>query len=446
MIRGLRIPFWLELSAALLLALTLSFAATALIVGHERDEAVRSERLTAAAFEVRHAIDFTTETGAPDRRRGRGGRGGRFQISDEPALAANTAPEPIVSRFRAVLAPSGIGEIRLAFERGPRRDDGPPPPPPPGGRPPLRERIIISAELPSGQWFNGVVGLPPAPPNPLRPLLMSASISALALLAVALWMGWRLSRPLHALGEAARIMRAGGTAPSVPEQGPAPVRLATEAFNAMAGRVQATLDGQRALLAGLAHDLRTPITALRLRSALITDQENRDRIEASLDELTALAEAALTAVRAGGDGEAVRAFDVAALAESIAADLADLGQNITFEEGSALPVSGKVEATRRALRNLMENAVRHGGGATVRAEKHDSEAWIICEDSGPGIATADLERAFEPFVRLDPSRSAAGHGLGLTIARLIARAQGGEVVLQNRPEGGLRAVFKLPAG
>jgi signal transduction histidine kinase len=445
MIRPLRIPFWLELSAALLCALTLSFAATYLIIGHERDEAVRSERLTAAAFEVRHAIDFATETGAPDRRRGRGGRGARFQISDQPEVLASTAPEPMVSRFRAILAPSGVGELRLAIESGPRRADGLPPPPP-GARPPLRERIIVSAELPNGRWLNGVVGLPPPPPNPLRPLIISASISALALLAVALWMGWRLSRPLHALGEASRIMRAGGAAPPVPEQGPAPVRLATEAFNAMAARVQATLDGQRALLAGLAHDLRTPITALRVRSALITDRESRERIEASLDELTALAEAALTAVRAGGDGEAIRPFDVAALAESIAADLADLGQNIAFEEGIALPVSGKVDATRRALRNLMENAVRHGGGARVRAEKHETEAWIICDDDGPGIPAADLERAFDPFVRLDPSRSAAGHGLGLTIARLIARGQGGDVVLHNRPEGGLRAVFKLPAG
>jgi signal transduction histidine kinase len=217
-------------------------------------------------------------------------------------------------------------------------------------------------------------------------------------------------------------------------------------MDAMSAQVQATLDGQKALLAGLAHDLRTPITALRLRSAMVEDGEARARIEASLDELSALTEAALEAARAGGDGERPRAFDLAALADSVCQDLAEMGLAAAFADGPAAPVNAKLDATRRALRNLIENAVRYGGGARVRTEAAGGLARVIVEDDGPGIPEADLARVFDPFVRLEASRSqdTGGHGLGLTIARLALRAQGGDVTLRNRPEGGLQAILSLP--
>ncbi len=440
--KGGRIPFWAELAAALFLALALSTAATLVLLTQERREALGRERWFGVAQEIRTVLALQDQGDLAERGHERAlhrrGGGLRFAFAAESNLPAAAADSPFAAQMLRMLEDAGVREVRVATASAQAAGDN--------AMRPARERIRISVQISDGRWLNGQASLPPRPPSPVRPLLLSLLISAAALLAVSLWMGWRLTRPLQGLARAAAAMRAGEPAPLAPVTGPAPVKAAAAAFNAMSAQVQATLDGQRALLAGLAHDLRTPITALRLRSALVDDPEDRARMEASLDDLSALTEAALAAARAGGDGEAVRSFDLAALVDSVCQDLADIGQDASFTEGPPAPVLAKADATRRALRNLIENAVRYGGAARVQLQSSHGFALVIVDDDGPGIPPEDLERVFDPFVRLEASRAreTGGHGLGLTIARLSARAQGGDVTLQNRQEGGLRATLSLP--
>jgi signal transduction histidine kinase len=440
--KSLRLPFWAELAGVLVLALTLSTVASLFLLVQERRDAMGRERIIAVAYDIRAAIahaegDDPDQSGA---HRAHRLRGLRFSLDPQPQVL-EPGPAPLRERLMAILADDGVQDVHIAPRARPSRNE-----PHFGGRRPRGETFLVSALLADGRWLNAAVGLPPLPPSPVRPLLLTLLLSAAALLCVALWISWRLTRPLAALEQAARAMRAGEPAPQAPLAGPAPVQAAAAAFNAMSAQVQATLDGQRALLAGLAHDLRTPITALRLRAALIDDAEAKARIEASLEELSALTEAALEAARAGGDGEPARAIDMAALADSLCQDLVELGLKVSFSESSPAVVSAKPDATRRVLRNLIENAARYGDGGRVRVEQAGDITCVVVEDDGPGIPEADLARVFDPFVRLEASRNlnTGGHGLGLTIARLSIRAQGGDITLENRSEGGLRAVLSLP--
>jgi signal transduction histidine kinase len=451
--RRFSVPFWVELSGALLLALLASNLFTFAILAADREQAVRGVHLRSALDRVAAVVELNRAAPGPAVHaflEGASSRGEVMRIEDRAWLDKDFAPAAVSQRFSEALGGVGVRETRVAI----RAEERPPPharPPPgregPRGRgppPPLVQRLVVSAQLEDGSWLNAAFSLPRAP-NVMQPMLLAGLVSALAMLVVAGFMALRLARPLQALGRAALAMRAGEAPAPVAERGPAPVRAATAAFNAMSAQVGATLAGQKALLAGLAHDLRTPITALKLRAEFISDRTLQGQIGRSLEELEALTNAALEAARAGGDGESARPFDLAALAESIVADLSEAGQSVAFFVGPPAHVVAKVDATRRALRNLVENAVRHGGAGRVRVETEAGMARVIVEDDGPGIAAQDLERVFDAFVRLDAARGAGGHGLGLTIARLVARGQGGDVMLSNRPEGGLSAVFWLPA-
>jgi signal transduction histidine kinase len=219
------------------------------------------------------------------------------------------------------------------------------------------------------------------------------------------------------------------------------------AFNRMQERLRRFLDDRTRMLAAVSHDLRTPITSLRLRAEFVEDDETRARILATLDEMQAMVEATLAFAREEARSEPTRIVDLAALVESTAADLADLGAAIEVAPAERLPYGCRPVALRRALRNLLENAVRYGERCHVRLEHDRSEVRIIIEDEGPGIPEDQQGRVFEPFVRLEESRSAetGGIGLGLAIARSIARAHGGDIRLQNLPGRGLRVSLSLPS-
>jgi len=200
------------------------------------------------------------------------------------------------------------------------------------------------------------------------------------------------------------------------------------------------------LLAALGHDLRTPITSLRLRAELLDDEEAKQRIVETLDEMQRMVESTLAFAREEAQAEPVRETDLAALVEGTVEDLSELGLEVRLVASEPVVARIRSAAVRRALRNLIENAVRYGKRARVGLVREGEEAVVRVDDDGPGIPVDKLEEVFEPFVRLDPSRSSetGGVGLGLAIARGIARAHGGEVSLVNRPEGGLRACLRLP--
>ena len=168
----------------------------------------------------------------------------------------------------------------------------------------------------------------------------------------------------------------------------------------------------------------------------------------SSNEMQGMTEAVLDAVRFDGTGEAARPVDVATLADSLCVDMAEMGADVSYRGEAALICTCRAAEVRRAVRNLIENAVRYGKLARVSTEARDGLGTIHVDDEGPGIPAADMERVFEPFARLDESRSkeTGGYGLGLSIARLIARGHGGDVTLENRASGGLRATLTLPLG
>ena len=209
------------------------------------------------------------------------------------------------------------------------------------------------------------------------------------------------------------------------------------------GRAQ---EDRARLLAALAHDLRTPITSMRLRVEMLPDGEDRDRLLDSLREMQHLAEATLDFIR-GSTTEQHRRYDLATLLDSLCGDLQEMGLEVHFEESPRCVLQGQPEAVKRALRNLIENAVNYGEQAEVMLETRESEAVVTIVDQGPGIPEAERERVFEPFYRLEQSRNreTGGAGLGLAIARTLIRGMGGDIRLGAGPGGqGLQVSVTLP--
>jgi signal transduction histidine kinase len=285
----------------------------------------------------------------------------------------------------------------------------------------------------------------PSPPPWPTEIFIAACMAIVVASVAAAYISRRVAYPLTALASAAKVAAGGGTAPRVPEQGPDDVRNAAIAFNAMTDRVTRTLESQRQLLSAVGHDLRTPITAMRINLEFVSDDELRERLTANLEELQALTESVLSAARGAG-GESKRTVDLSVLVESLCADLDDMGEPVTWHGQGPAPLSCRPDEIRRAVRNLVENAVAYGHRADVHIEETPAAYEILVDDDGPGIAEADRGRVFEPFVRLESSRNSetGGSGLGLTLVKAIAQGHGGSVSLENREGGGLRARLTLP--
>jgi signal transduction histidine kinase len=310
---------------------------------------------------------------------------------------------------------------------------------------PLPSSSVIQAIVPvdSKTVMSAVFARAPAP-WPVE--IFAAAVLAILLAAVAAaFMARRIVRPLSELAAAASMVARGGGAPHVAENGPEDVRKAAIAFNAMAEKVSRTLESQRHLLSAVGHDLRTPLTAMRINLEFIEDDELRDGLLRNLDELQALTEQVLSAARGTG-GELKRNVDLSALVESLCTDLDEIGEPVSWNNHSPAPVSCRPNEIKRAVRNLVENAVAYGSRAEVRISDVGDGYEILVEDEGPGIPEDDQQRVFEPFVRLESSRNedTGGTGLGLTLVKAIAEGHGGGVRLENRPEGGLRARMHLP--
>jgi signal transduction histidine kinase len=284
----------------------------------------------------------------------------------------------------------------------------------------------------------------PTPAWPIE-IMIAAVIAVVLASAGAAFMARRVVRPLSELTKAAANVAVGSGTPHVAEQGPDDVRNAAIAFNTMAAKVTRTLESQRHLLSAVGHDLRTPITAMRINLEFVTDDELRDGLMRNLDELQALTEQVLAAAKGAG-GEKPRQVDLSALVESLCTDLDELGEPVSWTNHSPAPISCRPNEIKRAVRNLVENAVAYGRKAEVRISDTSDGYDVLVEDEGPGIPEGDHQRVFEPFVRLESSRNVAtgGTGLGLTLVKAIAEGHGGAVRLENRPGGGLRARMHLP--
>ena len=305
--------------------------------------------------------------------------------------------------------------------------------------------LVLAVQLADGSWLNAQT-YPQHPPGWALPSMATLGLTAgLVGLGVVLAVR-RVTRPMTRLAAAADALGRGEAPPPLAEEGPADVRATVQAFNRMQGRLRRFVDDRTRMLAAISHDLRTPITSLRLRAEFVDDEDTRARILSTLDEMQKMVEGTLAFVREEAASEPTRVVDLAALVESTVLDLADLGAEASFAESDRVTLACRPVALRRALRNLIENAVRYGERCRVGLEGDRDEVRIVIEDDGPGIAEDEWDRVFEPFVRLEASRSqeTGGIGLGLAIARSIVRAHGGDIGLLNRAGGGLTVTVTLP--
>jgi signal transduction histidine kinase len=317
-----------------------------------------------------------------------------------------------------------------------------------GGEP--RRLVTVSLRLPDGAWLN-VTARPPTP----RPWSSPGFLAALALMTAAVaglsfWAVRRTTRPISDLAAAAERLGRDVNAPRLPEAGPAEVAQAAAAFNTMADRISRFVADRTTMLAAIGHDLRTPITRLRLRAEFVEDEATRAKILADLDEMERMVAGTLAFARDESAAEPMGRLDLAALLRTIADEANDVaGEEVVSVTGpDQLAVQARPGALKRALANLVGNAVAYGGRCMVRLSGPEGGmVRIAVEDEGPGIPEAERERVFQPFHRLEPSRSreTGGTGLGLPIARTILRGHGGDVTIANRSPRGLTATVTLPA-
>lgn len=280
---------------------------------------------------------------------------------------------------------------------------------------------------------------------PYRLLLSLVVLLAAVILLSLVAVRWA-TRPLKALADAATELGRNINRPPLAETGPIEVTRAAQAFNTMQARLIAYIRERTSLLAAMSHDLKTPVTRLRLRAELLKDPELQAKFTRDLEEMESMVQGTLDFLRGFETGEPSRPMDMMALLESLQADMAEMGGQVRIEGASTKPYPGKPAALKRCLSNLLDNAIKYGKSAAIKVDDNDERLEICIQDEGPGILESELERVFEPFYRLEGSRSreTGGTGLGLAIARSIAESHGGRLTLANRVGGGLEAKLTLP--
>jgi signal transduction histidine kinase len=279
----------------------------------------------------------------------------------------------------------------------------------------------------------------------LRQVILTFALTLAALLLPALWIGYRLARRIGGFAEAADRFGRNPDVPQLPVEGPYELRQAAGAFNRMQARIQRLVSDRTMMMAAVSHDLRTPLARVRFR---INDLEPgaRDAIAEDIRQMDELITQMLAFTRDALPYAERRRFDLSALAQSLVDDLADSGGQVTFRGPERLTVEGNLAAVRRVLSNLLDNALKYAGHAGVELKVDGDVALAIVEDQGPGVPSGMEEAIFEPFRRVEPSRNrkTGGVGLGLAIARNLARGHGGDIVLEPATPCGARFVFSLP--
>lgn len=311
---------------------------------------------------------------------------------------------------------------------------------------PERARDPVAAlQLSDGRWMLFDFPGPPGPPTQLM-LALGAwlTLVVIGVVGVALIMARRVTHPFAVLERAIASVGPDGLLPRMPETGSGEARQTAAALNRLSDRLRAAMDSRMRLVAAAGHDLRTPMTRMRLRAEFL-DEDERASWLGDIDELEAIAESAIRLVREEGAGEDRVAVPLDAMLRECVGELRDAGLAIEPGELSSVSVEAGPLALRRALRNLLTNAATHGGGGRVRLEAESDHARVVIQDDGPGIPEELLDQVFEPFFRANPGRTQTvkGAGLGLAIAREIVERFGGSITIRNRPEGGLEQVVTL---
>jgi signal transduction histidine kinase len=310
-------------------------------------------------------------------------------------------------------------------------------------RPEPQLAVLMSTRAPDGRWINAAALVRRTDAGSLVALILQTLLLYIAVLIPLALVARRIAKPLAHLND--RVERVGLADEIAPleAKGPSDVRQLIVSFNAMQARVSALLGEKDVMLGAIGHDLKTPLAALRVRIESVEDESERNKMASTIDEMATILDDILTLARLGKSGESSQKTDIGALVGSVSADYP---QAKLIEPQSRIVAFVRPILLRRALRNLIGNAIIYGREATISVEQSCGQLRVIIDDNGPGIAPDSIDLMFEPFARAESSRnrSTGGSGLGLTIARAIARSHNGDIVLENRTEGGLRASLIMP--
>ncbi len=301
----------------------------------------------------------------------------------------------------------------------------------------------LAVKLNDGTWLNSAYYK--SIPDDWQRSLITLLTTAVILSSIGIISATRIARPLRQLTASAEAFGRGENVGLLPEEGPDDIRQMAEAFNRMQDRLHRFVDDRIRMLAAIGHDLRTPLTSLRLRAEFVEDPDTQRRMTETIDEIQAMTEAMVAFARGEASVEETRNVDLTALVESLCDNLSDMGQSVDYVETEPVIYRCRPDALRRAIRNLIENAVRYGGSAKVSVSEQPNSVDIVIEDRGPGIPQNLREDVFSPFFRLEKSRNreTGGVGLGMSIARAIVRHHGGDIQLMDN-EPGLKAIIRLP--
>lgn len=344
----------------------------------------------------------------------------------EPAVTEDDAIRLMRHRLHGLVPDLDDSHIRLRYQRP--------------------DLLLASVQLDDGTWVDMTATAGDSRGVAEHGVIFSTTAMAVGIVLVSIILVRGFTAPLRRLAQAAdRIGRDVG-APPLAEIGPREVRDAARAFNEMQARIRRLVEDRTQTLAAISHDLKTPITRLRLRAEFVEDEEARGKMTRDLDEMETMIDQALSFLRGDGRDEESKPVDVSALLEAIASDLSDAGRPISLSASSEAVLRCKPLALKRALINLIENALKYGGAARVQLDRKSDLLTITIDDDGPGIPISEREKVFSPFYRREESRNreTGGAGLGLTIARTVIRALGGDVTLDDAPQRGLRVEVTLP--
>ncbi|MBR1228269.1 MULTISPECIES: ATP-binding protein [unclassified Bradyrhizobium] len=307
----------------------------------------------------------------------------------------------------------------------------------------------IGVALPDGAMVSANVMPDQHRPPPFLggPWMMTLLFAVISVTLLGLWAARALTAPLSSFAKAAESFSLNGAAAPLPERGPEEIRSVARALNRMRARITGLIDDRTKMLAAISHDLRTPITRMRLRSEFIEDETHRSRMLDDLDQMRAMLESVLSFLRNDRRLESMTLADVASTLQLITDQFGDMGRKVAYDGPAHAMATVRPDDLHRSVTNLVENAVRFGAEAVIRLRVSGDQITIDVEDDGPGISDAQKQNMLEPFVRGDDARNmdeAAGFGLGLSIANAIVLAHGGTLSLHDRQPRGLVVRIQLP--
>lgn len=430
----------------------------------DREQAVRAVGGLAAAQRMTNLTRLVEDTPREGRERIVAGLSDQtFRVllsSQPPAIAPNDDDVAVAQAIKEFL----VDQLSLTLGREPRVAASLPDRSVLGGRGPMMgpgpmmhgfggfggfgnfRELQVAVPLANGQWLSFATALPESGSSFSRQFFLSMAIMAIVIFGASLWAVRRVTAPLAAVSIAAERLGNDLNASPMLETGSVETRQAARAFNTMQARLRGLIESRTSMLAAISHDLRTPLTLLRLRLENVENQQDRDKMLATIAEMDSMIGATLQFARDEATTELRRSTDLAALVQSTVDDMADAGMPVKMLASEPIVSECPPEALKRVVRNLLDNAVKYGKAASVSVRATPETIEITIEDEGPGIPEQYLTRVFDPFYRLEESRSreTGGAGLGLAIAQSIVQAQRGTLILSNKASGGLCARIELP--